>query len=309
MNDNQDALVESIKAKLKSSASKKFVFLLVGRTGMGKSSTINTLMGQEIAPVGDYDPTTLEVKHYDSELYGVQYRIVDTPGLCDDLPERGNDDRYLEMMRSAVAEKIDCMWFLTRLDETRVTGDEKRGIKFISEAFGEKVWGNSVIVFTFAGNVPKDKYANALAKRTELIRIEIAKHAGDAIANQVPSTAVDNKFVTTPDGQPWLGELYAKVLSRISGQGAFSFFLATSGRLRKLHEVQLTNAPSVSSSGARYIDLNERQTREVRKALDASIITMFAAAGAGIGEVLGPVGAAVGGVLGAAIGVYVWLKS
>jgi len=62
------------------------------------------------------------------------------------------------------------MWFVSRLHETRVTADEKRGIKIISEAFTPKVWEHAVIIFSYANSVREERYKEALEKRTELIR-------------------------------------------------------------------------------------------------------------------------------------------
>ena len=96
------------------------------------------------------------------------------------------------------------LWFVSRLDETRVTSDEKRGIKLISKTFGKKAWECSVIVFTFANSVSASEYKEAVDKRTELIRREIAKYAGEDIANQIASIAVDNHSETTPDASSGL---------------------------------------------------------------------------------------------------------
>lgn len=132
-------LIKNLPDILQAQNGKKFVLLLVGRTGVGKSSTVNSLMGKEIAPVGDYEPTTMEVKNYDSDINGIKCTVIDTPGLCDDLEEEENDYKYLELIRSKV-NQVDSMWFVSRLDETRVSTDEKRGIKLISEAFKPKIW-------------------------------------------------------------------------------------------------------------------------------------------------------------------------
>lgn len=306
-------ILKDIQGKLQTARGKKFVFLLVGRTGVGKSSTVNTLMGQTIAPVGDYEPTTMVVKEYDSEMSGIQFKVIDTPGLCDDIEEAENDPKYLEDMRSKV-KQIDSMWFVTRLDETRVTSDEKRGIKLISDALGSKVWEHAVIIFTFANNKDVSSYPVALQKRTELIQKEIAKHAGAEIANHVASVAVDNKSETTPDEEKWLGELYTKVFTRISQQGAIPFLLATA-EFVKPRQQETSRYEALRSEPPRYkapqnepprIELNDKQKIEIRKTIDAKIIPGVAAVGAMIGSVGGPLGAAIGGTIGAAIGVFAW---
>ena len=99
-----------------------------------------------------------------------------------------------------------------------LSSDEKRAIRLLSQAFVDKgrVWHSAVIVFTFAGMVNAEEFSNALAKRTELIRREIALHAGAEIAAKVPSVAIENKADTTPDGKPWRGELYVKVLTSMN---------------------------------------------------------------------------------------------
>ncbi len=75
-------LLSTLIETLQLSRDKRFVFLLIGRTGVGKSSTVNSLMGKQIAQVGNYDPTTMGVESYDSEINGVEFTIIDTPGLC-----------------------------------------------------------------------------------------------------------------------------------------------------------------------------------------------------------------------------------
>ncbi|MEW6492749.1 MAG: GTPase [Cyanobacteriota bacterium] len=301
-------LLKDFQEKFEAACGKKFVFLLVGRTGVGKSSTVNTLMGQQIAPVGDYEPTTMAVEEHDSEIRGIQFKVIDTPGLCDDLEETENDYKYLELIRSKV-KHIDSMWFISRLDETRVTNDEKRGIKLISEALGSKVWERAVIIFTFANNKDASNYPIALQKRTELIRKEIAKYVEAEIANNVPSVAVDNKSETTPDGEKWLGELCTKVFTRISQQAAIPFLLAaTKFEKPKRQESPRYEAPryEVASYEHPRIEFNDRQNQEIQNRISADIIPGAALAGATAGAAFGPAGAAIGGLAGAAIGVVAW---
>lgn len=42
-------ILENLQRQLKEAQKRELIFLLVGRTGVGKSSTVNSLMGKEIA--------------------------------------------------------------------------------------------------------------------------------------------------------------------------------------------------------------------------------------------------------------------
>ncbi|PAX51620.1 GTPase [Brunnivagina elsteri] len=132
-----------LKEKVKRTIDKKIVFVLAGRTGVGKSSTVNKLLGREVAKVGKFEATTMSVEPYEHKINGIKITIVDTPGLCDDLEETGNDQQYLDLMKSKVNQMVS-MWFVSRLDETRVSSDEKRGIKLLSKAFGCDSFKNMV---------------------------------------------------------------------------------------------------------------------------------------------------------------------
>jgi GTPase SAR1 family protein len=316
-----DRIVEELKRKLLEGKKRKLVFLLVGRTGVGKSSTVNSLMGETVAKVSAWEPATMEVQSYDCLIHDMQFKVIDTPGLCDDLEEKGNDLQYLNTIRSQV-KKVDCMLFVTRLDDTRVTSDEKRGIKLISEAFGERAWEHSVIVFTFsnAPNITREDFPVALDKRTQLIQQEIAKHTNKKVAAEVPSVAVDNTSETTPDGEPWLGELYTQVFVRVSPQGTIPLLLATASRVDtggsgpKKNTRSRTARRSTSArtsaqarpTPSRAIILNESQQTAIQKKINATVIPKTAALGAMIAAPLGPVAAAIGGAVGAGMGMIAW---
>ena len=207
----------------KSAQTRGFSFLLVGRAGVGKSSTINSLMGREVAPVGEFEAETKVVKAYPAPPEAIiPYRIYDTPGLCDG---NGDDKEYLKLIHSEIKEPIDCLWFVTLLDESRVRTDEIATISHITSAFGQDIWNRAVIVFTRSDKVDHKKFENTLSKRTRLIRDEIAKTIGKEIAIEIPSVAVSNVTQKTPDGKLWLGRLFVKTFVRISSEGLDGFLL------------------------------------------------------------------------------------
>lgn len=258
------ALAFLLYQKLMEASNQKFTFLLIGRTGVGKSSTINSLMAQNIASVGEFEPETFEIKYFELSACGVPFRIIDTPGLCDDLTESGNDQKYLDKIKDEIKE-VDCIFFVSKLNETRVTGDEKRAIKLIDEALGSQIWKHTVIVFTFADAVKPEKYAITLSKRTELIQKEIANYAEEKVANTVPSVAVDNNSPITPDGKPWLGNLYTIVFKTMDENSTLSFSMATASRLQNQEQLgQSVNFSDIKATDESNILLDEEQHNQVK---------------------------------------------
>jgi len=73
--------VQTIESKIRSAGFRPLDVLLVGATGVGKSSTLNALFGGKIAKVGEgVDPETMQVGHYE---LNDSLRIWDSPGLGD----------------------------------------------------------------------------------------------------------------------------------------------------------------------------------------------------------------------------------
>jgi GTPase SAR1 family protein len=246
--------IEEVFSKLVEEAVKRpLVFLEVGRTGVGKSSTINTLIGRNVAEVGHLTATTMEVKTYNLAINDIKIQLIDTPGLCDDLEEKGNDDVYIDRIKKGVPnQEIDLVLFFSSLiaDERSVLKDEQRAIRIISEAFGEKIWKQSVIVFTCAcsRNIVPYQYQDDLKEWTKILKEKIQVYAGKDIAEQIPSVAVDNNSETTPDGQRWLGNLYTTSIQRISDLGFLQWVIATEERLVYSSNCSRTSSSSSSST-------------------------------------------------------------
>jgi len=234
--------------------------------------------------------------------------VVDTPGFFD---ASGGTNSYIKLIRQE-AKEIDCLWFVTRLDDNRVGDDEVRSIGLVTKAFGADVWKRSIIIFTHADKVEVGEYAEYLSERTKVVQEVVAIEIDDRrAARRIPSVAITNKTSITPDGTIWLGQLYTAILSRISRNGAIPFILATARRVRERNSARSRDDPSTGAADS-YIELTQAQKREVRvavsKHIDFGDTVALTVTGAGIGAaVFGPVGAAVGGSVGLACGLLAML--
>lgn len=280
---------DSTKSKVIQKIYQTFSFMLVGRTGVGKSSTINSLMGQKLAAVGESEPTTFSVSPYTFAKSGVNFTVWDTPGLCDAL-DNANDQEYMIQIKEVVDE-VDCLWFVSRLDETRLSSDEQYAILLITNTLGRDIWEKSLIIFTHACNRSvAGRFEEALVERTAVIREYLEKITGKS-HDKLSSTAVDNLFDKLPNGEFWLPELFTKVIEQASNKGSIAF-AASIGQ----------DTQSSNTQESPRIDLNPNQ----KKRVELRMRGLIAAAGAGAltGSLFGPGGAIVGGIVGAALAFW-----
>ena len=308
-NKELSSKVTTALSALKKGKERTFTFLLIGRTGVGKSSTINTLLGEDVATVGNYRPETQEVQKYRKTINGVTFDVVDAPGLCDDLPEKGNDTNYLKKIQAEVST-IDCLWFVTRLHDY-VYADEMRAIQLISEVFGKEVWHHAIIVFTYADVVDPEEYQEALRIRTESIRETVkAMSPKGTRYRSIASVAVSNTQDIL-DNKRWLSELYVTIFKSIGRTSLIPFYLGTAARLvtekkksepnieKKKSEPNIEkkkSEPNIKTQNEEIL-LDTKNEQDMKDRLtDDPVLRIFTRAG--ISTILGTIGTAIGGIPG-----------
>lgn len=124
--------------------------MVSGKTGVGKSSLLNGILGKEICEEGDdFDPKTLKVQEYKHkcENVGVSITVIDTPGLQDGS---GDEAKYLDSMKEKCKDIHLLLYCISMMDTRSDLHIHESAVKKITEVIGADVWKHSVIVLTFA---------------------------------------------------------------------------------------------------------------------------------------------------------------
>ena len=99
-------------------------FLLLGITGSGKSSFVNSTFGIQLAETNAYQACTKVVKYFSRNTPWGDICLIDTPGMAEG--EEESDGAYLSLIRKEVnLSEIDSLLYISRLNETRFRAEEK----------------------------------------------------------------------------------------------------------------------------------------------------------------------------------------
>jgi len=143
-------------------------FLVIGRTGVGKSSFINSAVGAKLAKTSPFEPCTATVERI---AYGTAFGdvcLIDSPGLAEG--DRSLDDDYMKSVKREVKiQELDSCLYLSRLNEHRLGGDERRVLNAITSHLGPAIWAKTWLVLTFAASLPSEIRLEAARNRVEQI--------------------------------------------------------------------------------------------------------------------------------------------
>ncbi len=120
-----------------------------GKTGVGKSTLVNALLGEKVAKEGDtLDPETSEVKSFTKKIRGIDVTVWDSPGLQDGTE---NEDKYLKDIRKNCNGKIDLLLYCISMSATRSRSDIESMNK-LTKTLGPEIWENAVVIITGANS-------------------------------------------------------------------------------------------------------------------------------------------------------------
>ncbi|KAG7961160.1 hypothetical protein I3843_09G002400 [Carya illinoinensis] len=232
----QTKLLELL-GKLKQENMNTLTILVMGKGGVGKSSTVNSIIGERAVSVNPFQseaPTPFMVSR---SRAGFTLNIIDTPGLI----EGGYiNDRALEIVKRFLLNKtIDVLLYVDRLDAYRVDNLDRQVVKAITDSFGKGIWNRAVVVLTHAQLSPPDglPYEDFCFKRSGALLKVVRLGAGLKKRNKqdfaLPVVLVENSGrcnknendeKVLPNGTAWIPDL-VKTITEVVSNGSKSIFV------------------------------------------------------------------------------------
>ena len=252
---------------------KDFTILITGKSGVGKSSLVNALVGKPVAKEGRSKGvcSTTETAQYTCKpVPDVEVRVWDSPGLEDD---RENDDLYLADITKKLTGEMDLVIFCLKMDDTRLLTGDKKSMTKLTETFGKDLWKHTVIALTFANKVEDpDGGDQEVYFMEELQDWQATIHSffksklniGPELLQSlcIVPTGYYKRGRRLPNCKDWLTKFWIGCYNATRSKGAFNLLKMNRARMRKLWEKYFESIFGIYKNGAPTLSIDDGGTSE-----------------------------------------------
>ena len=122
---------------------------VAGKTGTGKSTLVNGIVGTFCKEGHTLKPETTKVEPFDLTKNGIKVIVWDSPGLQDGTTE---ESKYLDDIQRKCKGNIDLFLYCIDMSATRfVPGNpDIKAMRQLTDILGQDMWKNALIILTFA---------------------------------------------------------------------------------------------------------------------------------------------------------------
>ncbi|KAK6120854.1 hypothetical protein DH2020_045396 [Rehmannia glutinosa] len=209
--DRASAMAEQLEAAGQEPLDFTCTIMVLGKSGVGKSATINSIFDENMFGTDAFQLGTKKVQDIVGTVQGIRVRVIDTPGLLPSWSDQRQNEKILRSVKRFIKKTPpDIVLYLDRLDmQSRDFGDMPL-LRTITEIFGPSIWFNAIVVLTHAASAPPEG-PNGTATRSHVVQQAIRQAAGD-MRLMNPVSLVENHSAcrtnragqrVLPNGQVW----------------------------------------------------------------------------------------------------------
>ncbi|KAK6120901.1 hypothetical protein DH2020_045358 [Rehmannia glutinosa] len=217
--DRASAMAEQLEAAGQEPLDFTCTIMVLGKSGVGKSATINSIFDENMFGTDAFQLGTKKVQDIVGTVQGIRVRVIDTPGLLPSWSDQRQNEKILRSVKRFIKKTPpDIVLYLDRLDmQSRDFGDMPL-LRTITEIFGPSIWFNAIVVLTHAASAPPEgpngtatSYDMFVTQRSHVVQQAIRQAAGD-MRLMNPVSLVENHSAcrtnragqrVLPNGQVW----------------------------------------------------------------------------------------------------------
>ncbi|KAI5647867.1 hypothetical protein M9H77_33872 [Catharanthus roseus] len=217
--DRASAMAEQLEAAGQEPLDFSCTIMVLGKTGVGKSATINSIFDEIMFGTDAFQLGTKRVQDVVGFVQGIKVRVIDTPGLLPSWSDQRKNEKILHSVKNYIKKTPpDIVLYLDRLDmPSREFGDMPL-LRTITDIFGPSIWFNAIVVLTHAASAPPEgpngtatSYDMFVTQRSHVVQQAIRLAAGD-MRLMNPVSLVENHSAcrtnragqrVLPNGQVW----------------------------------------------------------------------------------------------------------